>query len=176
MQYDSLLIVKDIIVAIAAFVGMGLGFLNYWNEKIKEQVKLKVIPKAIKTKGRNSEGREFVITTVNGFNAKEASGLFAVEVVNMSKFTIVIEEVGFLAKGFVERMTVPNPRLGDNGNWPRKLEPRESVTIYGNLKDMFASHLSNNMYCAFAETSCGYTGTGSSKALEGFVEVAKQYK
>ncbi len=174
MQYDSILIVKDIVIAVAAFVGMGLGFLNFWNEKQKDKVKLRVMPKAVFGKGRNADGREFVLTTLNEFNEKKSQGIFCVEVLNLSKFPVVIDEVGFFAKKARNRMAIVNPILSDGGSWPRKLEPRESVSVYGSLQDMMSSSLSPNVYCAFAETSCGHTAEGTSPALGQFVDAVKK--
>jgi len=119
MQYDRILIVKDIVIAVAAFIGMRLGFLNFWNEKQKQKVKLKVTPKAVFGKGRNADGREFVLTTLNEFNEKKSQGIFCVEVLNLSNFPVVIDEVGFFAKKAKNRMTIANPILGDGGSWPK---------------------------------------------------------
>ena len=119
MQYDRILIVKDIVIAVAAFIGMGLGSLNFWNEKQKQKVKLKVTPKAVFGKGRNADGREFVLTTLNEFNEKKSQGIFCVEVLNLSNFPVVIDEVGFFAKKAKNRMTIANPILGDGGSWPK---------------------------------------------------------
>lgn len=161
---------KDIIIAVAAFVGMGLGLYNLWNEKNKEKVKLRVVPKAVVHKGRNSVGQEMVLTSENEFDSKRSHGLFGIEVVNLSKFPVVIDNVGFLVKGEKNRMSLPIPILGDQGPWPRKLEARESVTVYGNLKDMISSPGMPKVHSAFAKTSCGHMGKGSTQALKQLVE------
>jgi len=175
MQYDSILIVKDIVIAVAAFVGMGMGLLNFWNEKAKEKVKLKVIPKAVKRSGRSTSGKEFIVTTQNEFPGKNSKDLFVIEVVNLSKFPVVIELVGFVSKKHKERLYIPEPLLNGSGDWPRKLESRESVTLYGNLSDIFSSNMCGSLFGAFAETVCGHKETGSSQALKQLVEASKKY-
>src|SRR6266508_2546298 len=149
---------KEIVVSVAAFVGMGLGLYNLWNEKNKEKVKLKVVPKAIMDKKRTSVGQEMVVTSQNEFNIKRSHGLFGIEVVNLSAFPVVIEQVGFLIKGQKDRMSLPLPIIGDRGPWPRKLEPRSSVTVYGNVTEMLSSPNLPKVRSAFAETSCGHIG------------------
>lgn len=111
------------------------------NTIFKKRVKLKAVPKSIVSRGRSVEGKEFVITSTIEFDEKDSSGLFAIEFIDLSKFPVVIGDAGFIAAGYFEHMTMPNPMLMDDGNWPRKSEAREAVTIYGNLENMFDSQL-----------------------------------
>lgn len=174
MQYDSILIVKDIVIAVAAFVGMGMGLLNFWNEKAKEKVKLKVIPKAVKAAGKSVEGKEFILTTQNEFIGKNSKDLFAIEVINLSKFPVVIEEVGFVSKkNKKERMYIPDPLLNGAGDWPKKLESREAITLYGKLSGILSSNMSSSLFGAFALTACGHKEVGNSEALKQLIEFSK---
>lgn len=170
---ETILLLKEILVSLAASVGMGFGLYNFVNERNKEKVIIKVVPKAILDKGRNSLGQEMVVTSDNEFDAKRSHGLFGVEIVNLSKFPVVINEVGYLVTGEIERMLLPLPILGDKGPWPRKLESRDSVTVYGNVNEMLSSPLMPKVHSAFAKTSCGHIGTGSTVALKQLVESAQ---
>lgn len=92
---NIILIVKDIIIGIAAFVGMGFGIYNFFRDKSKEKVKLKVIPKSVVGRGTSSSGQEFVRTSQDDFPKDYLSDIFAIEVINYSDFPVIVDEVGF---------------------------------------------------------------------------------
>ena len=166
MQTNNFLIIKDVIIAIAAFSGMGLGFYNLWNEQNKKKVKLKVIPKSVLQSGTNSVGQNMILTSSNEFNINNTQDEFAIEIINLSTFPVVIDEVGFNISGTKARMSLPVPVLHDNNKeWPRKLESREAVTVYSSLRELLSTPSLSKVSNAFAKTSCGHSGTGKTEAL-----------
>jgi hypothetical protein len=156
----SPLILKDIVTSLAAFVGMSLGIYNFWKERGKEKVKLRVIPKSVQQKGFNSLDNN-------------PQDFFAIEVVNISRFTVTITEVGFLVSGTKQRISCSSPILDTQEKFPKKLEPRESLTAYVDLQSMLSSTNIRNVYCAFAKTSCDHIETGKTKALKQLIQYVR---
>jgi hypothetical protein len=172
-ELDNILVAKDLIVTLAALVGMSLGLYNFWKERSKEKVKLRVIPKSVLKRVINNLGQEYLKTSENEFIQSNAQDLFAIEVVNLSRFTVVVNEVGFLISGKKQRMSISVPVLGDQGEWPRKLEPRDAVTIYGKLQEILLSPDIKNVSCAFAKTACNHIEKGRTEALKQLVQSVK---
>lgn len=168
-----ILIVKDVIIGIAAFVGMGFGIYNFFRDKSKEKVKLKVIPKSVIGRGTSSSGQEFVRTSQDGFPKDYISDIFAIEVINFSDFPVIVDEVGFFLKGTDRRFSLPMPIIPDQKEWPRKLEKRESVTVYGDLQGLLSASNIQKVEYAFARTSCNSFGKGTSNALKELVLFSK---
>ena len=166
-------IIKDSILATAAFVGMGLGIYNFFHQKKKEKVRLQVIPKAVVQRSTNSLGQMGLMTSSNEFNPEYIDNHFAVEVVNMSAFPVIVDNVGFVVKGEKNRMVLVQPLVTDNKPWPRRLESRESVTVYGLLGELLRSPSFQRVTSAFVETSCGTLCQGSSRALTDLVKFSK---
>jgi hypothetical protein len=169
----SPLILKDIVTSLAAFVGMSLGIYNFWKERGKEKVKLRVIPKSVQQKGFNSLGNTVFLNSENEFKDNNPQDFFAIEVVNISRFTVTITEVGFLVSGTKQRISCSSPILDTQEKFPKKLEPRESLTAYVDLQSMLSSTNIRNVYCAFAKTSCDHIETGKTKALKQLIQYVR---
>ena len=167
--------IKDTIIALAAFIGMGLGFYNLWSEKQKNKVKLEVIPKSVKDKEHHIDGQQLTLTTTNEFNINNSHGLYAFEVINHSGFNITVSEIGFLNSKGNDRASIPSPVIYDGGKWPRKLEPRESVTLYADLDSILKMKNAAYINSAFAITTCKHMEKGTSESLVQLVKHAKQH-
>jgi len=138
-------------LAIAA-VGAVLGVINTWRAVDQNRVKLKVVPAhAIPYGGAPQNLR------------------FCIEVTNLSQVAVTVAEVGFLFHGTDKHASIVSPVFGDHGPWPRRLEPRSSVTIYSELPRSSNGH---KIRCAFARTQCGRIKTGSSPALRQIANAA----
>ena len=117
-------------------LGAGLGVLNFWRDASRERVKLKVTLKRIIVSGNQS------------FRAN-----FAIQVINLSTFTINIREVGFTSKRKGFRVAIIDPIIIDGiGKYPFKLESRSALTVYVNLLDSDQEEAVH----AYASTSCGF--------------------
>jgi hypothetical protein len=151
------LTLKDLITFGLATVGAVLGVLNTWRAITRDQPKIKVIPKRA--------------IPVGGFDERVD---FCIEAVNLGTFALTITELGVLHNGTSGRSTIVQPILLDKGPWPRRLEPRSSVTGY------FSSELidvsKHSVRCAYAKTDCGLTFQGTTPALRQIAEAlaAKQ--
>ncbi len=168
-------LLSQIITTITAFIGMGLGFYNLFVERSNRKIKILVRPKAIIRRTMNTvTGAEGCITSLNEFNCNELDDYFAIEAVNISTFPVTIDNAGFEVRKQDNRMTIFQPIFMDNGSWPRRLEPRDSVTIYGSLKHLLKSDGTPKIKNAFVETSCGTICRGTSGALEGLINYTKQ--
>jgi hypothetical protein len=162
--------IKEIIVALAAFVGMGLGVYNFLNERRKTKVHLRVTPLSVLEKYENS-----IKTSENTFNPNVKTRLFGIEIVNLSSFDVTIDSIGFLPSKGNDIITIITPIiLSSNKEFPRKLEPRESVTIYSNLDALIHFDSAYLIKTAFAKTACGHRATGKSKALDELVKFCKK--
>ena len=159
----------------AAFVGTGLGIYNLFVERSKRKVKVLVQPKAVMRRFRNTAtGDEGVLTSLNEFNQEALDEYFAIEAVNLSSFPVTIHNVGFEVRKQNKRMMIVPPILADNGQWPRKLEQRESVTVYGLLLPIINDPGAPRIKNSFVETSCGTICRGTSGALKGLAEYANE--
>ena len=166
--------ISEIVTFGAAFLGMGLGLYNFFIERAKRKVKVHVQFKSVMRRFRNSvTGAEGVMTSLNDFNKKILDEYFAIEAVNLSSFPVVIGNVGFEVYGMTERMMIIQPVVEDNGKWPRKLDQRESVTVYGSLRHLLADPNTAKIKNAFVETSCGKICRGTSPALSGLIDYAR---
>jgi hypothetical protein len=174
LDSNSILPIKDIIIPLAAFVGMSLGIYNFWKERDKEKVKLRVIPKSVKQKAVDPLGNIIgYMTSENEFKDNNPQDLFAIEVVNISRFTVIVNEIGFLVSGTNQRMSIPIPLLYNQEKFPTKLEPREAVTFYVSLQSILSSTNIRNVYCAFAKTSCDHIKTGKTQALKQLIQYVR---
>lgn len=162
---------KDIIISVAALTGMGLGIFNFFNERNKEKIKLKVIPKTVLDHTENG----FCVLSINEFNPAPNIDLFAIKVINLSKFPVTIDKVGFNRCGRKNQRYIFIPTFGDDNDksWPRELKSRESVVAYGKLSGLLHAGFLQHVNSAFASTACGHTKTGKSKALK---KLIKYYK
>jgi hypothetical protein len=137
-------IVNGITLALA-LLGAVLGVINTLHALDKTRVKLRVRPKHAIAFGSMDERLDLCI-----------------EITNLSAFAITVEEAGVFLKASDERLAYTNPVLIDDGGWPRRLEPRTSVTIYGRAP----STISRRLRCAYATTACGVTRVGTSPAFK----------
>jgi hypothetical protein len=127
-----------------ALVGAVLGVVNTWASVDKSRIKLRVRPAhAIPSGG-----------------APQHIGM-SITVTNLSAFAVTVDEVGLFYRGTVNRGAIITPILADDGKWPRRLEPRSSVTIYAQRPQPHT----HSIKCAYARTECGVTQRGSSPAL-----------
>jgi len=129
-----------------AVLGAALGIINTWHSLDKSRVKLLVRPKhAIP------------------YGSADPRLTFCIEVINMSAFAVTVDDVGVFYKGTDRRGSITQPVLLDGGRWPRRLEPRSSVTVYSQSPISSSGHA---IKCAYARTECGNTQEGTSPALK----------
>ena len=142
---SSITTFQAVTLAIAA-VGAVLGIINLWRAIDQNRVKLKVVPAhAIPYGGAPQNIR------------------FCVQVTNLSQFAVTIDDAGVFFHGTNRRGSIVTPVFADNGPWPRRLEPRSSLSIYSELPRSSTGH---KIKCAYARTQCGRTKTGTSPALK----------
>lgn len=129
-----------------AFLGAVLGIINTWHGLDKSRVKLRVSPAHAIPVGGAPSSIELSIT-----------------VTNLSAFAVTVCDVGIQFRWSKKRGTFFAPMTADGGKWPRRLEPRSSVTIYAERPD---SRSNGRIRCAYATTECGVKQTGNSPALK----------
>ena len=129
-----------------AVLGATLGLINTWHTLDKNRVKLKVVPKK-----------------AIPYGVADPMLTFCIEVTNLSSFPLTLEEVGVFFYRTDNRAAVINPMLPDNGPWPRRLEPRSSISIYSQLPEFREGR---KMRCAYARTQCGHIAEGVSPAFK----------
>lgn len=133
-----------------ALLGAALGLINTWHTLDKNRVKLRVVPKR-----------------AIPYGAADPRISLCIEVTNLSSFPLTIDEVGIFFKGTDRRAAVVTPVLPDNGPWPRRLEPRSSISAYSQLPE---PRKGRRMRCAYARTQCGRTVEGNSPAFKKIAE------
>jgi hypothetical protein len=140
---------KDLFVTGAAVIGAALGILNTWNTFNQRRVRLRVRP-------------------LHAFIPPHGHRSFGIQVINFSAFPVTIEEVGLLVRKHLlakpDHLRITNPILLDEKPWPRRLEPRESVSAYFEPAGVRRPH---HMHFgkAYARTSSDEIRTGDSPAL-----------
>ena len=128
-----------------AVLGAVLGVINTYLAIDKSRVKLRVVPKhAIP------------------YGDVDPRLTFCIEVTNLSAFAVTIEEVGVRLAGSRQRLLLDGKRTLDGGQWPRRLEPRTSVTVYAQSP---RSPRGERLHAAYTTTACGVTRTGTSPAF-----------
>lgn len=142
---QAITLILATIGAVFGAVGAVLGVINTWHGLDKSKVKLVVQPAhAIPIGGANPN--------LN----------FCISITNLSAFAVTVNEVGVFYHGTKQRGTFVMPITHDGGAWPRRLEPRTSVTIYGQRPTPTQGRIKT----AYAKTACGVTATGTSGALK----------
>lgn len=140
------------VTLILATIGTVLGCVNAFDLLNKRRVRLRVVPESAVRAGDgvwNSRTEHIPGSTV------------CIEVTNLSAFPVTIEEFGYTMPNKT-RLSFVRPVLIDSKPWPRRLEPRDSVTVYGDVADV-----PHSIGKAFARTACGVTRFGDSPALAG---------
>lgn len=156
----------DVIVAIAAFVGMGLGVFNLIRELHQDRVKLRVSPKQVVRFVGSSSGKQHVIVSDRGWNPRNETGYIAIEVVNRGRFPITISEVGFIGRKRDARMVIPEPLTNEKHGLPLRLEARDSVTLYGEWQGLQPQVKSGGLKKAYVETACGHWAGARNRVLK----------
>lgn len=147
MAGETITFVTAIVGAISGIAGAILGVINTWWQLRRNKVRLKIIPKHIIPVGalRNEPMN------------------FGLEVINLSEFSVVIEDVGFLLKGGRHGTIATVQGIESNGSLPLRLEPRSSYS-----KWFYADQETTDwreVRKAYARTQCGTEATGTSGAL-----------
>ncbi len=136
----------DAITLAIAILGAVLGIISTWHSFDARRVKIKVIPAhAIPFGSINNRLR------------------FCIQVTNLSSFPITIDDAGVFYTGTDRRGAIVNPVFADGGAWPRRLEPRTSVTVYSQTPHAPEGH---KIKSAYASTQCGVIVSGKSNALK----------
>jgi hypothetical protein len=152
---------KDVATFSIAGIGAVLGVINLLHLLDRSRVKLRVVPKS----GFKGPGRVYT------HRDKWMPDSFpCIEVINLSDFAVTIEEVGFTLPHTADRRVAScSPLVLDNKPWPRRLEPRESVTAYLDPEGLHA-----DIGKAYAETACGERRFGTSPAFKELRQLLKQ--
>jgi hypothetical protein len=129
-----------------ALLGAVLGVMNTWHSLRRDKVRLRVRPLSVAHPIKHYD--------------------FGIEVVNLSLFAVTVEEIGFTLNGRSaegrERAVILAPDPTDGEPFPRRLEPRSSVTLY--FDSQYASGASIGR--AYARTACWEFAYGTSPALK----------
>lgn len=136
--------ITSITLAIAV-LGAVLGIINTIHSLNRDRILLKIIPK-------------WIIVPSGRY--------LGIEIVNLSYIAVVVEEVGFSLTRTIkgERIPLLNPVVLDGGPFPRRLEPRYSMTVVAS-KELLKSKEFRRIKFAYAGTSCGLIFKGNSGAL-----------
>lgn len=167
---------KDIITAVAAVVGMVLGIYNFFHSRSADKVRLQVIPKSSAYRGNDHTGQEYYLHNRDHYDINHPTAppeTLSIEIINMSRFAVTVDEVGLTPSWSRKRMTLVVPIIKDEKPWPRKLEPRESVMVQFDATVLLELENIGSVRRAYATTKCGTACYGSSGALREFVRIAR---
>lgn len=139
------------ITLVVAILGAVLGVVNTWNSVNQQRLRIRVTP-------------QHAIP----FGGADTRLTFCIQVTNLSSFPVTVAEVGFLYHGTTKKGAYIDPFVADMGPWPRRLEARESVTVYMESPQSLNGH---RIKCAYVVTGCGERRLGTSGALK---QIARQ--
>jgi hypothetical protein len=143
MNTDSKAIQTFLTICFAA-VGAVLGVINTLYNLNQRRLKLKVSPSHLL-----SPSSERII--------------HGIAVTNLSTFAVTISEVGMTVRWrhpLKKRAAIIQPMVLDGGKWPRRLEPRESVTL-----GFDPAGFTGTFGRVYAWTACGEFRYGTSPAF-----------
>jgi hypothetical protein len=167
---------KDIVTMFTALVGMVLGIYNFVRARAADKVDLRVVPKASSFRGNGPGGQELYIHNRDAYDLNHPTAppdTLSLEVINLSKFAVTVDEVGLMRAWSRRRMALVTPIIMDGGAWPRRLEPRESVMIRFDATNLLGLKNIGRVTRAYASTVCGTTCYGKSGALRQFIRIAR---
>lgn len=142
---------RDFLTIGAAVLGAGLGIMNTWSAISKNRVRVRVSP-------------------AHAIAVPHGEDMFSIEVTNLSTFPLTLCEVGFTDDSNTikkrNRIAAIDPLLLDKKPWPRRLESRESVSVF--FKPSFHELRAKRMGLgkAYARFQCGEVAYGDSPALQ----------
>lgn len=144
----NITLITAIIGAICGVAGAILGVLNTWHNLRRDRVRLSVRPYHAIPVGLN-------IAPIN----------FGIEVINLSEFPIVLEDIGFqLLANKRATLSLLTHSIETPSKLPCKLEPHTAYSSRFHTTDV---HLDfGHIECAYARTQCGITIRGTSPALK----------
>ena len=129
---------KDAITFGLALLGSVLGVINTWRAINRDRVKLRV----------------GLVEAPTHNLPEHPVAMMGFEVTNLSTFPVTVAEIGLMMRNTDSRTVVPNPRMFDDGKFPRRLGPREQFIGYidqPTLVDL------SRFRAVFASTVCGET-------------------
>jgi len=165
-------IIDPVSFSIAA-LGAVLGVINTWRAYKRDQLNIRVIPKAY-------------ISSKNGFitvtkipdkassvhklnpNFDEKLNDVCIEVTNLSVFPVTISEAGFYRRESIDRFLLRDYLIPGERRLPILLEPRSSFTIYV-LPDHKFRTFYHLLKSAYIITDCDVTVKGTSSAFKAVV-------
>ena len=100
--------------------------------------------------------------------------MLCIAVTNFSSFAMTINEVGYTGRAGAKRgkrAMIFQPHVIDGKPWPRRLAPREAVSLYFGVEDVprDPSFLAR----AYAGTECGVYAYGTSPAMDQLRSLAR---
>lgn len=134
-----------------ALLGAVLGMLNTWRTFRGDRVKLRMVPL-------------YAEDTDGGHN-------FAVEVVNLSSFPVVVNYIGFSLQGTDKHMQLPAPAFIGGERLPVRLEARASCTALAPLAAFDKAQLAR-IDRAVVQTACGHEAKGDSTSFRQVIDLA----
>ena len=172
--WNNVTTIKDPVTTVAALVGMCLGLYNLFHTRSLQRVRLRVIPKSSRIHGVGPAGEIAFKHDRSSFPSGEDDEVaLSIEIVNLSNFTVTIDEVGLSSRWSKSRLSLSMPILRDGGSWPRILSPREAVTAGFHPRFSEANDVSKATV-AYASTACGTTRFGKSRALSQFIRLVQK--
>lgn len=100
---------KDIVTTLAALVGMVIGIYSFVRARAADRVDLRVVPKASSLRGHGPDGTEFYIHNRDAYDLNHPTAppdSLSLEVINLSKFAVTVDEVGLMPTWSRRRMVL----------------------------------------------------------------------
>jgi len=140
--------ITAIVGASCGITGLVLGIINTWHQLRRDKIRLKVVPQFC-----------FILQGMQKYEYN-----FSIEIINLSEFPLVIEDLGFQMRDGNKLTYGVVPGIERGGNLPVRLEPRTSYSKILKINDSDLDF--HNIKCAYAKTQCGSVIFGSSPALK----------
>jgi hypothetical protein len=155
-------------------IGAGLGIFNTVQQVRKDKVRLKLVPKLY----QDTEGGGRLCSARIPVKNQNAWHGLCLEIVNLSVFSVTIDEIGLLRSDDKDsRIVFSHPEIASGESLPKRLEARTSLTCFipANSPANFLTEGLPFARCFFATTACGVIATGNSAVSKWLIRIGKRY-
>ena len=156
----------DVLVAFCALVGAVLSVFNFLKAREADRVRLLVTPASAFSVGFGENGEEQYLTSSEKYLRNDVPpDSIAISVVNLSKFPVTVSDAGFTKRNG-RRASIYDPIRKAGLEWPARLEPRNSITLYVRSDEVLGIDSFDLLEAVYVVTECGTTTKGTSGMFE----------
>jgi len=137
--------------------------------KKSKGINIEIVPEVAYVKHDKKGEINAFIYSENEIDFNQTTISIGAKIVNHSEFPISVCEIGFTLKNSSKRLLFPSPFVAMDKKFPSRLEPRESVTLTINPKQLPENELRKSIASLYVKTECGNEVSAISNALLSYI-------